>query len=378
MHDVRGIPTMAGPVKRLEGALSSGKLPPTWLIHGAEGTGKWALAMELAAAILCPNRRPWACTMCPSCQRFLAFGHSGLLMLYPFPTGGGTGRARTKFQEEYTETFLERKKLEPLLPVTDQRNRYIPAERVTELLSWASLKPAEGQLKVALVYEPEQIVRTVTDKLLKLTEEPPADTSMILVSHKVDSLPQTIRSRSRQVHVARMGPQALETYLTGVGHPAANVSAAVRGSRGLIGPALARLGELQEGDPQAEALAILAGLLDSSPRALSEIQMWQWKALRQRAGDALDVWAVLVRDLACGDVALPLLGSAAREFSKRLPHIAHPRRASVALDEIRSTQAALATNVHIGVALVALSGRLARLGRGQALAKPFWPDPQTV
>ena len=43
---------MSGPAKRLERALASGKLPPTWLIHGAEGTGKWALAMELAAAIL--------------------------------------------------------------------------------------------------------------------------------------------------------------------------------------------------------------------------------------------------------------------------------------------------------------------------------------
>jgi DNA polymerase-3 subunit delta' len=369
---------MAGPAKRLERALASGKLPPTWLIHGAEGTGKWALAMELAAAILCPNRGPWACTICPSCQRFQAFGHSGLFMIYPFPTGGGTGKARTRFQEEYTETFFERKKAEPLLPVTDQRNRYIPAERVTELLSWASLKPAEGQHKVALVYEPEQIVRTVTDKLLKLTEEPPADTSLILVSHKVDSLPQTIRSRSRQVHVARLGPRALESYLTGVGHPVAKVTAAVRGSRGLIGPALARLGELQEGDPQAESLSILTGLLDASPRALSEIQMWQWKAERQRASDALDVWAVMIRDLACGDVADPLLGNAVLEFSKRLPHIAKPRRAAVAQDEIRSTQAALATNVHIGVALVALSGRLARLGRGQALGKPFWPDPQTV
>jgi hypothetical protein len=58
--------------------------------------------------------------------------------------------------------------------------------------------------------------------------------------------------------------------------------------------------------------------------------------------------------------------------------MADPQRAARALNEIRSTQAALATNVHIGVALVALSGQLARLGRGQAPVRPFWPDPQTV
>ena len=49
-----------------------------------------------------------------------------------------------------------------------------------------------------------------------------------------------------------------------------------------------------------------------------------------------------------------------------------------ALDLIRETQAALATNVHIGTALLALAGRLGRLGQGKALAPTFWPAPRRL
>ena len=369
---------MREPVTLLSRTLAGGKWPPTWLIGGPEGAGKWALAMELATAILCLKPKPWACGACAACRRSKSFGHSDLFLLFPYPTGGGTGKARTKFQADFTAEFLECKKDEPLISFSEHRNRYIPAERVTDLLRWAHLLPGEGARKVALVYEPEMIVRTVTDKLLKLTEEPPGETSLILVSHKPDSLPQTIRSRSRQVHVPRMGPRGLESYLVDCGHPKAKAKVAASSARGLIGPALARLAELSTDDPQAESLSLLSGLLKTTSAALSEVQVWQWKAERQRAADALDVWAVFIRDLACGGVADPLLDKNTADLGKSLAHFRDPERAMLAVHEIRQTQAALATNVHIGAALVALSCRLARMGGGKPLHPRFWPDPQRV
>lgn len=378
MQEVKALPGLADGVEQIGRTLSSGHVPPTWLIHGPEGTGKWALAMELAAALLCIEPSPWACGSCASCRRTSAFGNSDLYLLFPFPTGGGTGKARAKFQEEFTSAFIELKRTEPLLPFPERRNRFIPAERITELLNWTRLKPSAGRRKVVLIYEPELIVRTVIDKLLKLTEEPPVDTTILLVSHRPEGLPDTIRSRARQLHVKRMGPSTLQNYLVSTGYPESAAALAARQARGAVGPALERLSSRDETDPQAEALGLLTGLIELKSGALFGAQMMQWKAERQKATDLLDIWAVLVRDIALGSTADPLLGTPDPAHARLLAGLADPDRAASALDLIRETQSALATNVHIAVALVALARRIAALGRQEEPAARFWPRLQRV
>jgi hypothetical protein len=374
---------MREPRQLLERALTSGKLPPTWLVAGPEGSGTWALGMAVAQALLCSKATPWGCGQCPSCQRVLSFSHSDLLLIFPFPTGGGSGKARTNFQQEYAEALFEAKRSDPLhltseIPGFELRNRYIPVERVTELLNWAGLKPSEGAHKVAFLYEPELIVRTVTDKLLKLTEEPPADTTLILVSHRQDLLPQTVRSRSRLVRTLRAGPRQLEAYLTRCGHPAPAAAAAARQSRGLVEHALAQVERASEGNLEAEALQILSGLLSGSAAELTTLLEWQWKGARERVVSLLDVWALLVRDVACTSVSGAVLATPPGDLAGRLSGLVDPRRAETALAEIRRTQQSLGTNVHLGVALCALASRLGQWGLGARPGEALWKDSQFV
>jgi len=374
---------MQEPRLLLERTLASRRLPPTWLVAGPEGSGTWALGMALAQALLCARPTPWGCGSCPSCQRVASFSHSGLFLLFPFPTGGGSGKARTNFQQEYTEALFESKREEPLsltseIPGFELRNRYIPVERVTELLNWAAMKPSEGAHKVAFIYEPELIVRTVTDKLLKLTEEPPADTTLILVSHRQDLLPQTVRSRSRLVRVARAGPRHLEAYLTRTGHSAAVSATAARQSRGLVEYALAQVERASDGNLEAESLQLLTGLLAGSTATLNTLNEWQWKGVREKVAMILDVWALLVRDVACASVSSAVLATPAGELAGRLAGLRDPRRADLALLEIRRTQAALGTHVHIGTAMCALASQLGQWGQGGRPADVFWKSSQFV
>ena len=71
------------------------------------------------------------------------------------------------------------------------------------------------------------------------------------------------------------------------------------------------------------------------------------------------------------------MGSSSGPWRERLAGLTDPELAEAALTQIRDTQAALATNVHIGTALCALSLNLARLGGGKS-PSPFWPRPQMV
>lgn len=374
---------MKEPRELVERALASQRLPPTWLVAGPDGSGGWALGMVLAQALLCTQPTPWGCGSCPSCLRVLSFSHSDLLLLFPYPTGGGSGKAKTSFQQEYTEALFEAKRESPFKPVSDLpgfelRNRYIPVERVTELLNWASLKPSEGARKVAFIFEPELFASTVTDKLLKLTEEPPADTSLILVSHRHDLLPPTVRSRSRLVRTLRAGPRQLEAYLVRGGHSAPAAAAAARQSRGLVEYALAAVERESEGHREDEALGLLKGLLSGSGAAFTALTEWQWKGAREKVVSYLDVWALLVRDVACAPVSGAVLAAPVGDLAGRLSGLADPRKAEAALKEIRRTQRALGTHVHLGVALTALASRLGQWGLGAEPAPALWKDSQFV
>lgn len=378
MNDTLQIPGQGPAIAQVEAALSSGRIAPTWLLHGPVGTGKWVTAHQFAKAILCNDSSPWGCGQCASCKRADSYAHSDLYMLFGLPTGGGSGKARERFQQEFTEAFIEFKREAPLLPFPEARNRFLPSDRILELLNWAYRKPGEGKRKVAIVYEAELIVRTVIDKLLKLTEEPPADTTLILVSHNPDQIPATIRSRSRQVRFHRSGPKALAQYLVDRGHAPAEARRAVRQSRGAVGIALDLLSSEEAANPEPEALSLLEKLSRPTSGALTAVQLMQWRAERKRANETLDTWAALVHDLALGRLAEPSLGSEPGKWTERFAGFRDAKTAATALEMIRETQGALFTNAHIGVALTALAVRLARLGSGKPLPPRIWPSPQKV
>jgi hypothetical protein len=174
-----------------------------------------------------------------------------------------------------------------------------------------------------------------------------------------------------------MGPRALTEYLAASGFSKSSAALAARLARGSVGFALAALADRDEADPQTEALDLLAGLMQGDSHTLGQIQLWQWKSERKRAREALEVWAALVRDVACAPHTDALLGNLSGPWQERLTGLADPELAEAALTQIRDTQAALATNVHIGTALCALSLNLARLGGGRR-PTPFWPRPQMV
>lgn len=377
MPDVLELPGQQAVETQLTGALASGQIAPTWLFHGPEGVGKWAFAHAFARAILCQAPTPWGCGKCPACVRSRVFAHSDLFLLFGLPTGGGSGKARDKFHADFSKDFLDFKRERPLLPYSEGRNRFMPSERIVDLVSWAFRKPGEGARKVAIVYEAELIVRNVVDKLLKLTEEPPDDTTLILVTHRPEQIPATIRSRSRQIRFRRAGPKTLTRFLVDAGNDAAEAAIAVRQSQGCVGIALDLLRQ-EEANPESSALRLLVDLGRPTPQALAEVQLWQWKSERKRAHTTLEIWAALIHDLALNDLAEPALGTAPGSLVDTYAALREPETAALALELIRDAQAALATNAHIGTTLTAAAGRLAHLGAGRLLPARFWPRTQKV
>ena len=70
-------------------AFDNGRLPHALLLHGSQGVGKEAHAMELAALLNCNNlQNKGPCGNCSSCNKTKSFKHESVKLVLPFPRGG--------------------------------------------------------------------------------------------------------------------------------------------------------------------------------------------------------------------------------------------------------------------------------------------------
>jgi len=105
----------------------------------------------------------------------------------------------------------------------------ISIEQIRELLSFFRLKvPGAGTIKrIAVIEDADSMGAEAQNALLKLLEEPPADSVLILTSSKPDRLLATIRSRTQ--HLQLPGPDTLQLkqHFAAAGHAEAAINAAL-------------------------------------------------------------------------------------------------------------------------------------------------------
>src|SRR6185312_2271062 len=90
---------------------------------------------------------------------------------------------------------------------------------VRSLVQHAAKTPAMGRRKVLIVGDAERMVPqegsdAAANAFLKLLEEPPADTTIVLTSSEPGSLLPTIRSRVVSMRVPPVSEQAVRAFLT--------------------------------------------------------------------------------------------------------------------------------------------------------------------
>ncbi len=88
----------------------------------------------------------------------------------------------------------------------DPRRKRLRGEIVVddarEIGAFLRLTAAEGGWRVVVVDGADEMNRNAANSLLKILEEPPRQTLLILVAHSPGKLLPTIRSRCRQVPLA--------------------------------------------------------------------------------------------------------------------------------------------------------------------------------
>jgi len=186
-------------------------LPHALLIHGAEGTGGLPLALAFAQFIFCLDKRnDDSCGECVNCHKVSRLEHADLHVSFPsIPPKPNTKATSRHFIQSFRE-FISQTPYGTTfdwLQFIDAENRQgnITAEECREIIDNLNLKSYEGGKKLQIIWRPEYLGKE-GNILLKLIEEPPADTLLLLVAENTDEVLPTILSRTQSIRLTPIAP----------------------------------------------------------------------------------------------------------------------------------------------------------------------------
>lgn len=193
---------------------------------------------------------------------YISYPSHALLLLGPL--GSGKGTLATHITSKIFGITSEKSHEHPyIMKVTDD-SKGISIETIRSVQTFLQLKtPGRNTIRRALIIEHgESMSIEAQNAFLKILEEPPNDTIIIITSIGTDSLLPTIKSRAQQIKVLPVSlPQTTDYY--GAFYSEAQIKKAYFTSDGYVGLTKALLDQ-DASHPLVEQIAIAKSLLSST------------------------------------------------------------------------------------------------------------------
>jgi DNA polymerase-3 subunit delta' len=199
------------------------RVPHAIMLIGPPGNGKLALALAFAQYLNCKNRTETdSCGTCSSCIKYKKLIHPDLHFTIPvLKTSSLSKPTSSDYLTRWRGFFLSNP-----YPLYERWNQAIAEENkqsiiyvdeASEIIQKLNKKSYEADFKVSLIWLPETMNLTCANKILKILEEPPANTVFILVTEEEHRLLSTIRSRCQTIRLPKIGEKDLAEALAN--HP---------------------------------------------------------------------------------------------------------------------------------------------------------------
>ncbi len=206
--------------ERLTEMVQGNRLSHALLFLGKEGSGALPLALAFAQYIVCEQKGATdACGSCPSCVRAQQLIHPDIHYSYPvIPRKPGDKPVSTDYGAEWREfigQYPYGNSYDWLQFIgAENKQGNITAQECADILRKLSLKSFESGYKILILWMPEYLGNE-GNKLLKLIEEPPANTLFILVAENESLILPTILSRTQLVKIPSPETVEIENALIG-------------------------------------------------------------------------------------------------------------------------------------------------------------------
>ena len=195
-----------GPVRsRLERMIRAGVLPPSLLFTGPEGSGTELLAMALAAMLNCEGGMGACDPPCSSCLKGGTLEHPDIHLVFPVPYGEAEKGTRA-IMESRREDFFGSGEF-------GNRARSIGIDLIRGVIEAVSKHPYEGRYSVVVLNEAHLATAEAQNAFLKLLEEPPASSVLVLVTRFPDRLLPTVLSRCQEIRTEPLSAGTIAEFL---------------------------------------------------------------------------------------------------------------------------------------------------------------------
>ena len=196
----------------------SGLIGNGYIFSGPTGCGKEGLALLFSQYLNCENPKEDVCGSCPSCFRFQGLQNEKLKLVVPLPapksksSNGEENSSISKGDLELLTESIQHKSTDPFYKISIPRASRILIQSIRELRKSLYLKGSQFGRKVVIIFDAHLLSvgqGEAANALLKILDEPPENTTLILVTDHQSLLLPTILSRCQLIQF----PPLSDTYV---------------------------------------------------------------------------------------------------------------------------------------------------------------------
>jgi DNA polymerase-3 subunit delta' len=209
--------------KLLTETARKGIVPHARLFCGADGNGGFQLALAYARYLNCTGRSETdSCGRCPSCLKYSELAHPDLHFVFPMVANKSVKKEVCDDYlpewREFLKTQIARRtyfNMDKWLERMGAENKQavIYAAESDKIIHKMNLRIYEADYRVLFIWMPDRMNNACANKLLKLIEEPPANTAILMVTDSPDRVLGTIVSRSQLLQVRPIPSETLTKAL---------------------------------------------------------------------------------------------------------------------------------------------------------------------
>ena len=197
----------------------SNRLGSAYLFYGPSGSGKEYIATKFAQILNCENKTGSICRNCPSCKRSEILQHENINLVFPLPVMKKKSiDSIDEFEKRDIDTItdnIKKKTKDPFHKIQIPNANRILIQSIRVLRRTLYLKTQNTGRKMVLVFDAHLLNSgqgEAANAFLKILEEPPLNTTIILITDYMELLLPTILSRCQKIVFPTLNNEYLEEW----------------------------------------------------------------------------------------------------------------------------------------------------------------------
>ncbi len=183
-------------VTHLRESIRAERFPQSLILAGPRGAGKYTLALMLAQAVNClqpteTDGLPDFCGVCANCTRIAQSANLEALV-----SEAVEAREQLRDTDKRETRILIQTHPDLLVIPPDPPQLLIKLGQVRQAIHVAYYRPPVESVRTFTIFTSSAFMKEAANSLLKVLEEPPAHTSLVLLTENPQELLPTIRSRA--------------------------------------------------------------------------------------------------------------------------------------------------------------------------------------